>query len=379
MNIVEQTSTFVTTRILAFVKPQHKKLFAFGIQALSLTAYTSLGSNARQIIANVNTASSKIYRLVSNNTIRNNFHSILRLSGLVTKASLINIDFSTFCGFQVLAFAKQTGKGRSLPVWNNSICYPIEEEGSQNIFVLEEIQKFGKVLGFFPKFVFDRGFWIPCVMEFLLKEHIPFYLRIKKGQHFEWEQETKQEKQAREQGKKKRQRRKKKGKQKKKKKETAYEIGRQTKDARIMVFGKLMRLIVSPPPPEQTNPKKKQNTQRWYIVTNDMETSRKQILHIYKTRFEIEETFKDMKHIQELKVFHIKTIQTCTILLWFATIAFWLAYWRENVTDITRIKEQQTKAGKKKTLSFVRIFWEELQRAVRIERMNQIVGIIAPG
>lgn len=68
MNIVEQTSRFVTTRILSFVKPKHTKLFSFGIQAVSLTAYESLGSNARLVIENIHTANSKIYRLVRNKT-----------------------------------------------------------------------------------------------------------------------------------------------------------------------------------------------------------------------------------------------------------------------------------------------------------------------
>lgn len=358
MDIVEQTGMFVTTRIIPFVKPQHLKLFSFGIQALSLTPYASLGSNARQIITNIHTASSKIYRLVSNKTMLKNFHKILIASELVTKTSYINVDFSTFCGFQALVFAVQTRIGRALPVWNNSLTYPIEKPGSQNIFVLDEIKKFGETIGFFPKFVFDRGFWIPCVMEFLLKHKIIFYLRIKQGQHLEWIQGS---------GKKSKKRKKRKG-----KKLTAIMIGIQTKDAQINLFGYKMRLIISPPPPPQANKKKKQNTERWYILTNDIYSLREEILQIYNTRFEIEETFKDMKHIEQLKVLHIKTIKTFTILLWFATLTFWLAYWRGN----TRNEKQTTP---KKKLSFFLIFWEDLQRAFRIERLNIVVGISAPG
>lgn len=356
MDIVEQTGMFVTTRILPFVKPQQLKLFSFGIQALSLTAYTSLGSNARQIITNIHTAGSKIYRLVSNKTMLKNFHKILIASELVTGDSLINVDFSTFCGFQALVFAVQTGKGRALPVWNNSLTYPIEKPGSQNIFVLDEIKQFGETLSFFPRFVFDRGFWIPCVMKFLLERKIIFYLRIKQGQHLEWVQ-----------GK-----RGKRGKRKKRKTRTAFLIGTETKDAHIRLFGSKMRLIVSPPPGPQANKKKKQNTERWYILTNDMDSTRENILQIYNTRFEIEETFKDMKHIEQLKVFHIKTIKTFTILLWFATLTFWLAYWRGSTRN-----EKQTTPKKKR--SFFRIFWEDLQRAFRIERLNLVIGISAPG
>jgi hypothetical protein len=348
MDIVGQTRVFVTTKILPTIKKQHVTLFIFGIKALSLTAYDSLGSNARQIVENTCTASSKMYRLVSNKTMVNNFHLLVKILG-ITRESFINVDFSTFCGFQTLAFAKQTGQGRALPVWNDCLTYPIEKEGSQNIFVLEQIQKFGKTLGFFPRFVFDRGFWIPCVMKFFLRRKILFYLRIKKGQHLAWAQ-SKQSK---------------KGKK-------AYIIGNHTKDAVITVFGYRMRLIVSPPPPKQINPKKPQNTQPWYIVTNDMDSSREEVLHIYATRFEIEETFKDYKHIQRLKRLRIKTCETFTILLWFASLAFWLAFWvgEERVAK---------KVNPKKKRSFFRIFWEDIQREFREETLSRLVTIQSYG
>lgn len=341
MNILGQTREFVTKRILSNVKPKHQKLFSFGIAALSLTPYDSLGSNARQLVKNVCTASSKIYRLTRNKTLVSNFHRLIVATGFVTKTSLINVDFSTFCGFQALCFAVQTGSGRAIPIWNNCITYPIKFVGSQNIFVLEQIKAFGKLLGFSPSFVFDRGFWIPCVMKFLLKNNIHFFLRIKQGQELLWE--------------------------KKGEKIKARIIGKQTKDGVIMLFGYSMRLIVSPPPPKQTNPKKKQNTQRWYIITNDLEKPKEAILAIYATRFEIEETFKDYKHIQKLKIFHIRKRETFTILLWFATIAFWVAWWIQG----TRAKKQE---HPKKKRSFFRIFWEELQYALRHNGMHHLVG-----
>ena len=340
MNIVGQTRKFVTTQILSVVKPKQRRLFSFGLQALSLTPYDSLGSNARQIIKNICTASSNIYRLVTNKTLVRNFYKLVKTNNLVTKTSLVNIDFSTFCGFQTLVFAVQTHLGRALPVWLNCLTYPIEHAGSQNIFVLEEIKAFGKTLGFFPRFVFDRGFWIPCVMRFFLKNKIIFYLRIKQGQKLFWEKNGKKVK--------------------------AKNIGTYTKDASISLFGYPMRLIISSPPPKQTNPKKPQNTQRWYIITNDMTTKREDVLIIYKTRFEIEETFKDYKHIQHLKVLRIKKKETFVILLWFASLAFWLAFWIKGKITGERVHP-------KKKRSFFRIFWEEMQQTVRIEGLQLVI------
>jgi len=344
MSILRQTRRFVTSRLLSFVKPKHHHLFSFGLQALTLTPYDSLGSNARLVIKNISTAASTIYRLMSNKTLLKDFPRLVAESGLVKKTSLVNVDFSTFCGFETLCFGVQTGKGRAIPVWNACLTYPLTFVGSQNLFVLEQIKAFGKTLGFYPRFVFDRGFWIPIVMKSLLKREILFYLRIKQGQTLNWKEKGKMQK--------------------------AKTIGKYTKDTTITLFGYQMRLIVSPPPPKQINPKKKQNKERWYILTNDMETPRDEVLTIYKTRFEIEETFKDYKHIQKLKVLRIKTKETFTILLWFASLAYWIAWWCQG-------KRKETRVHPKKKRSFFRIFWEDLQRSLRSEGIKRVVT--APG
>ena len=211
--------------------------------------------------------------------------------------------------------------------------------------MLQQLKAFGTVLGFYPRFVFDRGFWIPIAMHFLLKHRSIFYLRIKQGQTLTWVA---------------------KGKRKQ-----AKTIGKYAKDTTILLFGYTLRLIVSPPPPTQTNPKEKQNTERWYIITNDLDASRAAILVIYKTRFEIEKTFKDYKHIQKLKVLRIKTKETFTMLLWFATLGHWLAWW-------TRAKRPVQQVRAKRKRSFFRIFWEDLQRELRAAGLTRIVTP-APG
>ena len=155
------------------------------------------------------------------------------------------------------------------------------------------------------------------------------------------------------------------------KKIKAKTIGNHTKDAAISLFGYKLRLIISPPPPKQQNPKKKQNTERWYIITNDTDSTREEILTIYDTRFEIEELFKDYKHIQKLKVLHIRKKETFVTLLWFASIAFWLAFWIKG--------EKNTVVNPKKKRSFFRIFWEELQLAMRESGMRRIIGELDVG
>ena len=221
-DIVYQTGILVNTKILPQVKTKHQGLFKFGLQALSFSPFASLNSNARQIIENSNTACSKVYRLVSKEKVLNYFPKLLTKLNLVNKTSLVNVDFSTFCGFETLAFGVQTNEGRAIPVWANCITYPIKEVGSQNIFVIDEVKKLGESLGFYPRFVFDRGFWIPDMINFFLKENIIFYLRIKASKLLESEHGIK----------------------------SAKALGRVSKDTQIKLYGCSLRLIVSPPPPK---------------------------------------------------------------------------------------------------------------------------------
>ena len=284
------------------------------------------------VVENVNTAASKVYRLCSNEGMLSDFEAVLKNNSLLTKGSLVNIDFSTFCGFETLVFAVQTHLGRAIPIWANCITYPIEEVGSQNRFVLEEIEKFGSVLGFFPSFVFDRGFWIPELMKFMLQRKIAFYLRIKQGQKLEYKAGRKMK---------------------------ALSIGKSTKDATITLFDHQMRLVISPLPKQQSQ---KAKLERWYILTNDFDSTREQVLNIYAHRFEIEETFKDLKHICKLKRFFIKTKLTFRILLMFNCLSFWLSFWCKLTTQLNQIKSNLHKKR-----SFFRIWWEQLQREMKLK------------
>lgn len=303
------------------------------------------------IIENVNTASSKVYRLVSNEGILSDFEQIIKSSNLLNKQSLVNIDFSTFCGFETLAFAVQTQEGRATPVWANCLTYPLTEVGSQNTFVLEEMEKFRQILGFYPKFVFDRGFWIPELMKFMLDRKITFYLRIKKGQKLEW---------------------------KTGKKTQAVIIGRYTKDTIITVFDLQMRLIVSPLPEKikgQKSKKGQKSTQpkeRWYILTNDFTSIKEQVLNIYKHRFEIEETFKDLKHVMRLKKFFIQHKLTFRVLLMFVSLSFWLAFWCQRLFALSLIKINQHKKR-----SYFKVWWENVQRDLKLQSLTRIQKILS--
>jgi len=324
---------------LPHVPLKHQELFKFGISAFSLTSFNSLSSNARLVVENINTAQSKVFRLVSNPRLLNNFSSLAAKSNLVQRNSLVNIDFSTFCGFETLAFGVQTSLGRAIPVWANCLTYPIEEVGSQNIFVISEIQKFGEVLGFYPRFVFDRGFWIPDMIKFFLEGDVSFYLRVKQDKLLQGTEGIIR---------------------------SAVALGKKAKDVHISLYGKPVRLIVSPPPPKKLFKKVPgKKLERWYILTNDLKCTREAALKIYYHRFEIEETFKDLKHVARLKKLFIKKILSFRILLQFICLGFWLAFWCTQLTQLTTHTLPKLTHPKKKR-SYFKVWWESIQRLSRV-------------
>lgn len=202
------------------------------------------------------------------------------------------------------------------------------------------------MLGFYPGFVFDRGFWIPMVMKWMLEKDITFYLRIKQGQQLDWLDG-------------------------KGGKRSAFKIGKFTKDTTIDLFGFKMRLVISPPPPKQSQKVtgelttgKKQPKERWYILTNDFTSSRQKVLDIYRHRFEIEETFKDLKYVSRLKKFFIKLKLSFRILLFFASLSFWLSYWCYLIRGINIFNLNKLINPKKKR-SYFKVWWEVIQRLLR--------------
>lgn len=302
----------------------------FGFEALTLRPFVSLNGNARITIQNRNTAESKIYRLVLQKKMLEYFPRFISLLGLVTKNDCINVDFSTFGGFQVLTFAKQTYLGRTLPLYFSTIVYPIESAGSQIIFIEKEIKKFISLLRFKPHLVFDRGFESPYLVPFLLKEKIPFTMRFRKDKHVVYQLKD----------------------------IPLRNLPWFEKDCVCEIYeDTFLRVVVSEKLSERLDSEGREEP--WYLVTNDFMSSKDKINGRYYFRFEIEETFKDLKHINDLGAFYkIRKEQTFKILLWFCILSIWLSFLLSQTKQylITRIKQKR-----RKMLSVTRFFAESIQ------------------
>ncbi|MEK7281199.1 MAG: transposase, partial [Chloroflexota bacterium] len=175
-------------------------------------------------------------------------------------------------------------------------------------------------LGFWPKLVFDRGFGNESIVTHLAAEGATFYIRVKAGRYVECDGQRIELK----------------------------ELGQ--RDNAIQLFGLALRVI--------RTPKSRRHPEPWYILTNDLAGSRTKVARIYYHRFEIEETFKDMKHIFELKRTKLNQPNSLKILLWFVSLGIALLYLATKPT-----MDQERYRHPKKRRSWIRIAQEQLQQA----------------
>jgi hypothetical protein len=119
-------------------------------------------------------------------------------------------------------------------------------------------------------------------------------------------------------------------------------------DTRVTLGGLSLRVIRSDEPDDG---------EPWLILTSDLTKSRRKIIRIYYHRFEIEETFKDLKHVLNLKLMKLTKPLSLKILLWFAALRFILAYLASH-----RDPRYGTLRHPKKSISWFRRLSEALTR-----------------
>lgn len=350
-DLVRDTLAVINQYFIPFVQLKHLHLFRFGLATLSLSPFESLNCNARIWggVESRSTAESKMYRLVNNAGMHTIGIKLLRSFAWITPDSMVNIDFSTFSSgwmypeFQVLAFGMQTLSGRAVPLFFDIIQYPITTTGSQNIFIIETIKRFKRILGFYPQFVLDRGFAIPSLVQCFIEEGITFYVRSKSGKTVtivSMKEFTSMEEL-----------------------DHLVPAGKiKEKDVMVKVYGRPLRLIISDHDGKNKEP--------WYILTNDTVSPRKKIIETYYHRFEIEETFKDLKHLKGMEGIKVKSENTFRVVLWFMIMGCWIAYLvqqtyqttTETMKAFSHSIYQKAKTNPHKRLSFFRTFFEAIQR-----------------
>lgn len=322
MNIVKQKWEFFNS-LTPVPQKQLQKLFSFGLRVLTLRQIGSLRANARLTPLNWHTAKSKMCRLVSNPRIPKLFGALLVRLAVVGVRDIVAVDFSDFGAFHVLMFAKQTKKGRTIPLYFEILTYPIGKGSSQNLFIIKAIGNFAMLVGCKPKLVFDRGFACPAIIRFLRRNQHRFVVRIKKCKAVV-ARETQ---------------------------ERILVRNARRNDMRAYAYNYDLRLAIS----EYSG----KNEEPWYLITNDVRSSREKIIDTYYHRFEIEEFFRDAKRILGLEHVRFKTPLSLSIALWFAMLGFWFLWELEE-----KLGEQTKKARSMMRLSIIRYYFEQLHKEI---------------
>lgn len=340
IDIVEGVRALTQNKLVPCVPKRWLPQFSFGLQAFGLKPFQSAGSNARSVVANPDTAATKTDRLLANLKLAEHLAVVFDALHLVKPTSFVNIDHSDMNGLTALVGAVQTRKGRAIPclvetTYAQHIPADSDKPRWQKLrramtaarkyqsftgHTIDALQTMADRLGFWPKLVFDRGFGNESIVSHLAAEGCIFYIRLKAGRFVEFDGQRTEVKKLAE------------------------------KDAVVNLYGLKLRVIRSPQSRRAKEP--------WYILANDFSSSRTKIVRIYYHRFEIEETFKDMKHIFELKRTRLDNPNSLKILLWLVSLGIAMLY---LVTKPTKHVAHQ--CHPKKQTSWLRQAYEQLQQA----------------
>lgn len=349
-NIVRGIRTTTQKQLLKAVPKRWKYQFNFGLKAYGLKPFQSAASNGRSVVPNANTAATKTERLLANLKLASHLGTVFDTLKLVKPSSFVNVDHSDMHGLLALVGALQTRRGRAIPCmveatyastipaagskkstprWQKLRTAMMASRLTQSFtgHVIDSLQDFADRLGFWPKLVFDRGFGNESIITHLQAEGATFYIRLKAGRFVEFDGQKIEIKQLKD------------------------------KDATVTLYELKLRIIRSP--------KSRRAKEPWYILTNDFTSSRNKIVKIYYHRFEIEETFKDIKHIFEYKRTRLNSPNSLKVLLWFVSLGIAMLY---LVTKPTSQQcgfesEHSCHAHLKKQTSWLRQAYEQLQRA----------------
>jgi hypothetical protein len=231
-------------------------------------------------------------------------------------------------------FARQTRKGRAIPLYFDIIIYPVKK-GSQNIFIINAINNFLKIIKPVKvKFVFDRGFSIPDLIMFLAEIKATFYIRIKGSKQVAYEGTTKQAKDFT---------------------EGKYEVNAYRLD---------LALTVTP------RPEHIEDNEPWYIISNDKVSSQEEIQENYYYRFEIEEMFKDAKRIFGMEYVRFKLPHNFKTALWFTILGIWFHHFLEEEIQEAKTEAKKCKDSVNQGISH---FWmEKIELCFRLEVLAKI-------
>jgi hypothetical protein len=317
-----------------------KGLFMFGIKSLALKPLVSCNSNARSShLGKRAAAEQSMYRLLHSPMASLLWQAVAKVCPL-KDSDVVNVDHSNLDPLAILGFAKQTKRGRAVPVLMQALasttqglkkCHPRYQklkdaytEWKETVgidqfsFVIKSLEYLRGLYGVQPKLVFDRGFANKSIIHFLTDCGWVYYLRIREDRWVIHDGEPKLVSEF---------------------KMGSYSVG---------WAGRRMRLVVGTSNRKHPSP--------WYILTNDKSSSIRKIITYYYHRFEIEESFRDLKSLFRLKYTSLRKWQSLSVVLGFLSLSLICA---DKAKDLDYSKHT---GNPRKQLSYVRQWQESISR-----------------
>jgi len=296
---------FVTNNLATNMPKKLQPLFLFGVKAFVLQPLVSCNSNARRAHPGSRAAAEQqMYRLLHHKRLFIQLWRTLAKELPLAPQDVVNVDYSNLGPLAILGFAKQTRRGRAMPVLMRALASNTQGykkshpnygklktyyqtwkktvKADQFSFVLKSLRLLKYLYGVQPRLVFDRGFVNQSIVQFLSDHSWIFYMRMRDD--FSVEISGRRQ----------------------------Y-IGELAEGQYSIIWAnRTLRLIVTKPRSRYAQP--------WYIMTNDLETQPAKIAKLYYHRFEIEESFRDLKTLFRLRWSTLRSWQSLRVVLCFMSI-----------------------------------------------------------
>ena len=354
---IAHLSRFVSKDIPKNIPKKLESLYSFGIKAFTTQPLVSCNSNAR--IAHPGSrgaAEQQMYRLLRHPKLFLLVWRAVAHYSPLKETDLVNVDYSNLGPLAILGFAKQTRSGRAQPVLMRALAsntqgqrkaHPKYEklkkayidwkktlDANQFTFVIKSLHLLRYLYGCQPRLVFDRGFANKTIVQFLCDKQWTFYIRTRESFWVRVGGELV-------------------------KAESLGNGSHQVKWA-----GRDVRLVVTKPRKRYTSP--------WYILTNDTTSSIETITKYYYFRFEIEESFRDIKTLCRLRHSRLHNWKSLRTVLVFMSLALIAALTDRKFRKVLKFEHARINSHKK--LSIIRMWQEHISRYFLDKGFRLVIG-----
>lgn len=305
--------------------------FAAGTSQLSLAEFSSLNAAGRKLGRNRWTGESTIRRVVTDTRLTNQLQRLLVTEMLGGRSGYwyCSLDHSQFGCFCIAILAVSNRAGRAIPIWcqvnvsSGALIAPL-------VAALEELFQFLKTQAPNLKLVLVMDRWFASNKLFtLFAKHEVYFISRSKGDklvQLPWDPSWWRE--------------------------PLGDISNE--ELEIRYRGHQIRFVRSAYKADM------KGQEPWFLLTNlPNGITRTMILHRYAERFEIEESFKDVKWLQRMEWQRVRKPEVIRALLLFVFLGWWLLWRYGTILPAVTIRRLHPK----KRLSWFRYAWEQLQVA----------------